>query len=185
LFDGSSRRGEPPGRPDRSSHPWVPALQHDVHDRRAGFCAEMLCLALVQPHWIGAGLPRRWCRLACCGLFRLQYREFALAAPIAVLVAAAVQDSWRRPAYWLAGLSVVVTCAGIVRLVTSLPGYVAITPLALFSLENVALIQAITMPALIMSPILVLPRHGGGPAGAPEMQSPEQPSGAWFSQMRF
>jgi hypothetical protein len=121
------------------------------------FAAALLCLAMGASALDRRGVPRwRWLAASLLvGAFAFSIREFALAAPIAVVIAAATQDSWRR-SYWLAGAAVLFACGLILLVVMMLPGYRSITPLNLLSLNSVEIVRAMTTPALALSPALVI-----------------------------
>ena len=108
------------------------------------FAAEMICLALGV-----AALSRHgWPRAAflggaiAVGLFGISIREFAIAAPIAVLFCASASDSSRRHRYWYlaAGVVVLIVCAFVFRWSTHVPGLLheTFTPPSRASIASVA-----------------------------------------------
>ena len=90
------------------------------------FAAEMACLALGAAAVNRRGWPR-WTLLGgaiAVGLFGFSIREFALAAPVAVLLCAGVSDSPRlRYWYLAAGVVALVVCAVVYLWSRHLPGF--------------------------------------------------------------
>ena len=90
------------------------------------FAAEMACLALGVTALNRHGWPR-WALLGgaiAVGLFGFSIREFAFAAPIAVLLCAAASDSPRRRyGYLAAGVVALVVCAVVYLWSTHVPGF--------------------------------------------------------------
>jgi 4-amino-4-deoxy-L-arabinose transferase-like glycosyltransferase len=122
---------------------------------------EMLCLALGAAALERRGRPR-WGWLAAslaAGCFAFSIRQFALAAPVAVLVAAAASEGGRRFAwrpYGLAALALASTCAAISFATANLPGQGTAT-VAFFSPDNVSHTRkAIATLALVLSPAFVV-----------------------------
>ena len=91
------------------------------------FAAEMACLALGVAALNRHGWPR-WALLGgalAVGLFGFSIREFALAAPVAVLLCAGASDSPRlRYRYLAAGVLALVICAVFYLWWSHLPGFV-------------------------------------------------------------
>jgi hypothetical protein len=90
------------------------------------FAAEMACLALGVAALNRSGWPR-WALLGgaiAIGLFGFSIREFALAAPVAVLLCARASDSPRRRyGYLAAGVVALVVCAVVYLLSAHVPGF--------------------------------------------------------------
>ena len=91
------------------------------------FAAEMACIALGVAALNRHGWPR-WALLGgaiAVGLFGFSIREFAVAAPVAVLLCAGASDSPRRR-YWYraAGVVALVVCVVVYFWSTHLPGFV-------------------------------------------------------------
>ena len=87
---------------------------------------EMACLAIGAAALDRSPAEGRWARLAvslAIGCYAFSIRDYALAAPVAVLVAAAASDrAGRRRPYLLAALAVALVCIAINRYAASLPG---------------------------------------------------------------
>jgi hypothetical protein len=90
------------------------------------FAAEMACLALGVAALNRSGWPR-WALLGgaiAVGLFGFSIREFALAAPVAVLLCAGASDSPRRRyGYLAAGVVALVVCAVVYLWSIHVPGF--------------------------------------------------------------
>lgn len=87
------------------------------------------CLALGAVA-IGPGGATRWRWFAASlamGCFAFSIREVALAAPIAVLIAAAMADRGPRRPFVVAGIAVILACAAIHAYTASLPDQGAVT----------------------------------------------------------
>ena len=93
--------------------------------------AEMLCLALAARVIAHPESPGRWRWLLAslaAGVWAFSIREFAIAAPVAVLISAAAGDPRRRiQPYVVAGVGVVGACVLVYAFSRSLPGAAAIT----------------------------------------------------------
>jgi dolichyl-phosphate-mannose-protein mannosyltransferase len=115
----------------------------------------MLCL-LVGTGWVEdrSGRARLVIALAI-GLLAASIREFALAAPLAVLLAAWAR-SWRTDRAWLAGVSTLfgVGIAGVLSVSAALPGHGTVTALQVGSVIDLgpafATLAAVLLPAAIL-----------------------------------
>lgn len=123
------------------------------------FAAEMACLALGV-----AALDRRgWARWSllggamAVGVFGFSIREFAVAAPLAVLLCAGAGDSpRRRPLYLAAGVVTLVVCALIYGWSTHLPGYLRLPISAPNRVSVVRILQAYFTLAFGLSPAVAV-----------------------------
>jgi hypothetical protein len=122
---------------------------------------EMVCLAFGARALRRQGSARwRWLAASLgAGCFAFSIREFALAAPVAVLLAAAVEDSSRVWRYCLAGVVLLAACGAIHLVTANLPGQGSVTlladaPLSPFSVERVR--RAGATLALVLTPALIL-----------------------------
>ena len=121
------------------------------------YAAAMVCLVLGAPvlrrhesnswPWLAASLAT--------GVFAFSIREFALAAPVAVLMAAIVTHGPRR-SYLVAAVVLFVSCGAVYYLTSHLPGQgvPALTPLSAWNIHQI--FRAVATLALGLSPILVL-----------------------------
>jgi hypothetical protein len=122
---------------------------------------EMACLALGAMALVRRGRTR-WVWLAAslaAGCVGFSIREFALAAPVAVLVAAAAQERSHVHWYWLAGVGVVAVCGAVYVITANLPGQgsaalQADPPFSPYSVERVR--HAAATLALVLSPGLIV-----------------------------
>ena len=123
------------------------------------FAAEMACLALGVAALERVGWPR-WALLGgamAVGLFGFSIREFAVAAPLAVLLCAGAGDSpRRRPRYLAAGVVTLVVCALIYGWSTHLPGYLRL-PISVPNRASVVrILQAYFTLAFDLSPAVTV-----------------------------
>lgn len=118
---------------------------------------EMVCLALgsVALDRQDAGRWRWLSSSLVVGCFAFSIREFALAAPVAVLVAAAAGAPGRRVSYVLAGCAMLIAFGAIHVVTTNLPGQGTAT-LELSPDSFVRLRHAAATLGLALSPALVL-----------------------------
>jgi hypothetical protein len=120
--------------------------------------AELVCLAMGAVALDRKGGAARWRWLLgslIAGCFAFSIREFALAAPVTVLISVGVGASGRRVPYVLAGLGVVLACGAIFIATSSLPGQRS----AAFELSSRNLVHvrlAAATLGLVLSPALVL-----------------------------
>jgi hypothetical protein len=119
---------------------------------------EMLCLALgaaaLQPE-----RTHRWRWLSASfavGLFAFSIREFAIAAPAAVLVSASMSAPDRRSRYAAAGVVLLVACGAVYYITSHLAGQgtAVLAPLSESNVERTLL--AITTLAFGLSPVLIV-----------------------------
>ena len=122
------------------------------------WATSIACLALGAAALDRSGSARwRWLIASLVvGVFAFSIREFAIAAPVAVLVANwASEPSSRRP-YWIAGAIVVAACVAIYLFAVHLPGQHE-APLQLISDATIrGLRRGFATLALGLSPVLVL-----------------------------
>jgi 4-amino-4-deoxy-L-arabinose transferase-like glycosyltransferase len=121
--------------------------------------AELACVALGAAGLARRGAPRAWLVGASVlvGLLGYSIREFDLAAPVAVLVCAALAErGWRRAVAVAAGAALLAVCAGLYEWSLSVPGLWKLTPVAptLGSVERT--LQAYFSVALFVSPAVAL-----------------------------
>jgi hypothetical protein len=122
---------------------------------------EMVCLAFGATALSKSGWSRgRWLTASlAAGCFAFSIREFALAAPVAILIVAAVGDGSHFRRYCLAGIVVVAICGAIYYLTANLPGQGSATlladpPLSSYSVDRVR--RAAATLALVLSPALIV-----------------------------
>jgi hypothetical protein len=128
----------------------VPALAGEIA------CLALGAIALTRPE------PTRWRWLTAslvAGCFAFSIREFALAAPVSVLVVAAIADRSHVRRYALAGLGVVAACGAIYVITANLPGQGSATlladaPFSFFSVQRVR--RGAATLALVLSPALLV-----------------------------
>jgi dolichyl-phosphate-mannose-protein mannosyltransferase len=103
----------------------------------------------------------RWLIAALAiGCFAFSIREFVIAAPVAVLVAAAAREAGSRRPYWIAGAVVLAVCGAIYLFAHQLPGQHEAPPQLVSSATIVGLRRAFATLALVLSPVLVLAAAG-------------------------
>jgi hypothetical protein len=122
------------------------------------WAASIACLALGAAALDRRAGPRwRWLVASLVvGCFAFSIREFAIAAPLAVLVAAAASEPGSRRPYWVAGAGVLAVCAAVYLFAVHLPGQHE-APLELISAATIrGLRRAFATLALMLSPALVL-----------------------------
>lgn len=120
--------------------------------------ASMICLALWATALDRSG-PRRWAWLAAAlvvGCFAFSIRDFAIAAPAAVLIAGLAAEPAFRRRYWLAAAAVLAACGAIYVVCLQLPGRFeprlqGITPADISGLG-----KGVATLALVLSPAIVL-----------------------------
>ncbi len=122
------------------------------------YAAEMVCIVLGAPA-LRREEPNRWRWLTASlavGCFGFSIREFALAAPVAVLVAGFISDHRHWRAYLLAGVGVAIVCGAIYFVTSELPGQgePVLTPFSPTNVDQVR--KAIATLALGVSPLLVV-----------------------------
>jgi hypothetical protein len=122
------------------------------------YAGEMACLALGAAALQRQG-PDRWRWLVASiavGLFAFSIREFALAAPVAVLVSAAASATDRRGRYLLAGVVLLISCGAIFLITSHLPGQgtAELAPLSDVNVERT--FQAVSTLAFGLSPALMI-----------------------------
>jgi hypothetical protein len=120
--------------------------------------AEATCLALGIVTLGRKGDSRlRWLTASLLvGIFGFSIRQFAVAAPAAVLIAVSMSDRRRWRQYCLAGVGLALACAFIYLWTLSLPGQ-QISPVHLPSFGEVTNVaQAITTMGLVLLPVLLL-----------------------------
>jgi 4-amino-4-deoxy-L-arabinose transferase-like glycosyltransferase len=122
------------------------------------YAGEMLCLALgaaaLQPE-----RTQRWRWLVASfavGLFAYSIREFALAAPAAVLVSATMSATDRRIRYLAVGVVLLVACVAVSYITSHLAGQgtAVLAPLSESNVERTRL--AVTTLAFGLSPVLII-----------------------------
>ena len=121
------------------------------------YAAEIVCLVLGvpalrdrEPHrsrWLVASLA--------VGVFGFSIREFALAAPAAVILAGLVTHG-RRRIYVAAGIGLVVACGIVYVVATQFPGHSVLDLAPLSPLNVLATQKAFATVALGLSPVLVI-----------------------------
>ena len=119
---------------------------------------EIVCL------WLGVVAlshlgRKRWLWLAASlgvGCFAFSIREFAIAAPVAVLVAHAATPLWRHRGYWLSAATVIVICAAIYLIKERVPGGRAVVGPDLASVSSGRLKDGIATLGLMLIPVLFL-----------------------------
>ena len=89
------------------------------------------------------------------GIFAFTIREFALAAPASVLVAAVLIQP-RRWLPWLTGFAVVVSCVAIYSLRTQLPGQIGLAPHPVSDYFSDRVARAVSSLAFVLLPAAVL-----------------------------
>ena len=120
--------------------------------------AELVCL------WLGAVAlsrsdGRRWIWLLtslAVGCFAFSIREFAAAAPAAVLGAHLATPLWRRRGYWVAGAAVILICLAVYVLKGMVPGARVVTGSLLTRLLLADLKDGIATLALMLLPVLFI-----------------------------
>jgi hypothetical protein len=120
--------------------------------------AEATCLALGIVTLGRKGDSRlRWLTASLLvGIFGFSIRQFAVAAPVAVLIAVAISDRRRWRQYCLAGVALALACAFIYLWTLSVRGQ-QISPVHLPSFGEVSNVaQAITTMGLVLLPVLLL-----------------------------
>ena len=122
------------------------------------WAASIACLAAG-----AAALDRRgrdrWRRLIvslAVGCFAFSIREFAIAAPVAVLVAAAASERGSRRPYWIAGAIVLAVCAATYLFAVHLPGQHEAPPHLISDATVGGLRRGFATLALMLAPALVL-----------------------------
>ena len=118
---------------------------------------EVVCL------WLGVVAlsregRRRWLWLTASlavGCFAFSIREFALAAPAAV-IAAHVAVAFRRPGNWMSAAAVLIVCGGVYLLKEQVPGARAVNGPDLTSVSTGGLKEGIATLALAAAPALIL-----------------------------
>jgi 4-amino-4-deoxy-L-arabinose transferase-like glycosyltransferase len=122
---------------------------------------EMVCLALgaVALDRQGSGRLRLLIASIVAGCFAFSIREFAIAAPVAVLVTVVAADRGRLRPYVVAGGALLAACAAIYIVTANLPGQGSASLqadpfLSPYSVDRV--LRATATLALVMLPTLVL-----------------------------
>ena len=116
------------------------------------------CLALGAAALDRQGTGRWRCLIGALlvGWFAFSIREFAIAAPLAVLVATAASEPGSRRPYWIAGVALLAACAATYLFAVHLPGQHE-APLELISSATIrGLSRGFATLALVLSPALVL-----------------------------
>jgi hypothetical protein len=119
---------------------------------------EAICL------WLGAVAlsstgRKQWTWLIAAlavGCFGFSIREFAIAAPVAVLAAHAATPLWRRRAFWASTALVVVVSAAVYMIKDLVPGGRSITEPDLTSISTGAFKESIATLGLMLTPMLFL-----------------------------
>jgi len=119
---------------------------------------EIVCL------WLGAAAlsmsgRRRWVWFAASlavGAFAFSIREFAIAAPVAVLGAHLATPLWRHRGYWASAAVLILVCGAVYVLKDRVPGARAVVGPDLTSISTLGLRAGIATLALILMPIVVL-----------------------------
>src|SRR4051812_29939849 len=124
------------------------------------FAGEMLCLALAAAAIGRTDDQHRWRWLIAslvAGCWAFSIREFALAAPVAVLVVGFLSDPGRRRArYAVAGVVVLAACAAIYFVIGAMPGQQD-TTVPLFGPDQpTRTVHASSTLAFLLAPAMVL-----------------------------
>jgi hypothetical protein len=130
------------------------------------YAGEAACLALGVVALHRQGAPRwRWIVASLAtGCFAFSIREFALAAPVAVLVSAAASANDRRVRYLVAGAVLLASCGAIYYVTAHLPGQgtASLAPLSeknvQRTLSGMTTLGFALVPALIVGAAWWLPR---------------------------
>jgi hypothetical protein len=131
------------------------------------YAGEMLCLALGAAAIHRTDDEHRWRWLVAslvAGCWAFSIREFALAAPVAVVAVAFMSDPARRRArYAVAGIAVLAACAAIYLVISDMPGQ-AETTLRLFGPDKATrTVHASSTLAFLLAPAIVLGAATWGP----------------------
>jgi hypothetical protein len=119
--------------------------------------AEVVCLGLGAVALDRLG-RRRWAWLGASlvvGCFGFAIREFAIAAPVAVLAVHAVTPLGRRRVYWIAAGSAIAACCAIYLFKLHLPGQDPMR-LDLSSVSFRAFRMGLATVALVLAPVLAI-----------------------------
>ena len=124
------------------------------------FAMEMSCLAIGAAAIHRSPEEHRWRWLAvslAVGCYAFSIREYAIAAPIAVLVAAGASDRQRRRLpYAIALVALVVACAAIYAYTSNLPGQESPVWKAPTPETTRRVLDAVAMLSLALAPALVV-----------------------------
>lgn len=124
------------------------------------FAMEMSCLAIGASALTRSPAQHRWRWLAASvvvGCYAFSIREFALAAPVAVLVAAAASErEGRRLPYVIGLVAVGMSCAVIYWYASGLPGQVAVRPAMPTPVGVRRVLDAIPVAGLTLAPALLI-----------------------------
>jgi hypothetical protein len=147
------------------------------------YAGTVLCLGLGVAALSRVGRPR-WALLAASlavGCVAFSIREFALAAPVAVLVSSAASAPGRRWRYAAAGLAVAIACAAIHFVTAGLPGQGSATlaPLSPTNVERT--LRAATTLAFGLSPAILV----AAAWWVPRIRVPESIAGAAGAALLF
>ena len=116
--------------------------------------AQLMCLGLGMVALEGRPIRTRWFLGALAvGVFGYSIREFAVAAPAAVLIAAVLAEP-RRWRHWCAGAGVILACLAIAEWRSLLPGQLGPLPRSGLAGELVPL--GISSVALVLMPAAVI-----------------------------
>ena len=131
---------------------YVPTYMTDV----PAMAAEFVCLGLGIAAVSGGRIRGRWLVASMVvGIFAFTIREFALAAPASVLVAAVLIQP-RRWLPWLTGFAVVVSCVAIYSLRTQLPGQIGLAPHPVSDYFSDRVARAVSSLAFVLLPAAVV-----------------------------
>lgn len=122
------------------------------------WAGSVTCLALGAVALDRTG-PGRWRWLVASlmvGIFAFSIREFAIAAPAAVLVATTASEAGSRRPYVIAGAVVLGLCAAIYLFAVHLPGQHEAPPRLITDASVLGVRKAFATLALMLSPALVL-----------------------------
>ena len=136
------------------------------------FAMEMSCLAIGAAALHRSPAEHRWRWLAASlavGVYAFSIREFAIAAPIAVLVAAAASErQGRRLPYVIGAVAVGMACGAIYLFARDLPGQVSVslklpTPVTIAKvLDAIAVLCFALAPALLIGALTRIPHWRRG-----------------------
>ena len=140
------------------------------------YSGEVVCLLLGATALQREGADRwRWLIASfAVGLFAFSVREFALAAPVAVLVSAAASATDRRSRYVIAGAVLLAACGALYYVTSHLPGQgtTALAPLSLAGVPR--MLTAVTTLTFGLSPAIII----GAAWWVPRTNLPETIAGA-------
>lgn len=104
----------------------------------------------------GAGRWRWLIGALVAGWFAFSIREFAIAAPVAVLVVTAGAEPGSRRPYWIAGVILLAACGATYLFAHQLPGQHETPPQLITDATIVGLRRGFATLALVLSPALVI-----------------------------